>query len=319
MELDVYTRPEERGAAETQAFAEAAVSALSSLGDLAGLARAYRLLGEAQTLQGRLDEGIEAFEHGARLALEAGDEREVDLPQQLMALHGTTPLPVFIAQCQQLLSNPTRRPRPEVVMRLAYALALLGDEAGARGRLEEGLGLAREVGGAFRVADAELYAGLTHLALGEPAAAAALLTRSATRLTQMGESNLRSTVEGFLGEAWFRVGDYELAAAAADKSRSLAADDDWASQLLWRQVQANLHAGRGDSEAAISLILEAAAIADRTDFLAMAASVHLDAARLLSDVGDQEAADKELGLSRELFARKGVSEGALERTRKLSG
>ena len=67
------------------------------------------------------------------------------------------------------------------------------------------------------------------------------------------------------------------------------------------------------------MILEAAAIADRTDFLAMAASVHLDAARLLSDVGDQEAADKELGLSRELFARKGVSEGALERTRKLSG
>lgn len=312
-ELDVYTRPGDRGAAETQAFAEEAVDALNGLADLAGLARAYRLLGEALTLQGRLDEGIEAFGRGAQFALEAGDEREVALPQQLMGLHGTTPLPVFIAQCEQLISNRASRPRPEVVMRLAYAWALSGDEARARPYLDEGLALARDVGGAFRVADAELYAGLTLLALEQPSAAADLLVSSANHLTEIGESNLRSTVEGFLGEAQFRCGRLSEAAAAAHRCKELAAEDDWASQLLWRQVSAKVHAARDDVGEAHRLISEATSIADRTDFLAMAAAVHLDAAALFSAAGHREEARRETKLAHSLLVRKGVMGGAMTR------
>jgi tetratricopeptide (TPR) repeat protein len=304
VELDIYTRPGERPASETQRLAERAIAALTRLGDQGGLARANRLLGEALTLQGRLDDGIAAFEEGARLAHEIGDEREIALPQQLMALHGSTPLQAFITQCEQMIAIRGRRPRPEVVMRLAYARALSGDEAGARGDLREGLDLAGDVGGSFRVADAELYAGLTTLALGEPGDAAAFLSRSAERLTGIGESNLRSTVEGFLGEALWRVGRLNEAAEAAARCRQLAAEDDWASQMLWRQVEAKVLADHGDLAAAVDLMSEAAAIADQTDFLGMAAAVHLDAARLTEAAGESSVAGHERELARHLMSRK---------------
>jgi tetratricopeptide (TPR) repeat protein len=315
MELDVYTRPGDRAARETQVFADEAVTALAELGDAAGLARAYRLLGEALTLQGHLDEGLEAFEQGMRYAVEAGDEREVALPQRLMGLHGTTPLSVFIAQCEQLMANPTRRPRPEVVMRMAFAHALAGHEAEAHLHVEQGLALAREVGGPFRVADAELYAGLALLHLGESSEAALLLENAQRRLAELGEQNLRSTVLAIFGESLFRLGRLDEADAAAEQSRQLAAEDDWASQLLWRQVRAKVLAVRGDTQAACALITESTQIADRTDFLTMAAFAHLDSSEVFGKAGDADTASRERELGMSLFARKGVADRVAELVR----
>jgi tetratricopeptide (TPR) repeat protein/DNA-binding SARP family transcriptional activator len=311
VELDVYTRPDERTASETQVVAEEAIAALNDLGDLGGLARAYRLLGESLTLQGRLDDGIVAFERGADLAREVGDERETALPQRLMALHGTTPLQVFIAQCERLVSARGTRPRPEVLMRLAYARALAGDEPGAIRELGEGLNRARDVGGPFRVADAELYAGLTSLALGDAEGSVRFLEDSAGRLMSIGESNLRSTVEGFLGVALARVGRLDDALAAAQRCRDLASDDDWASQLLWRQVEAQVVAERGRTEEALALIGEAAMIADSTDFIAMAAAVHIESARLFEAANRPADSAREREMAARLAERKGLSERAL--------
>lgn len=307
MELDVYTRPEDRPAAEVQRFAEGAIVEISELGDAVGLARAHRLLGEALMLQGQLDAGMEAFELGGRYARDAGDEREVALPQRLMGLHGTTPLPIFVAHCEQLKADPARRPRPEVVMRLAFAQALMGSGSDAQASLTEGLRLAKDVGGAFRVADAELYAGLAKLHLGEAEDAAVLLESSAARLGAIGESNLRSTVEGELAEAWYRLGRLDDALAASDRCRELAADDDWASQMLWRQVRAKVLAVRGKARSALDLISEALEIAGRTDFLTMTAFVHLDAADVRERAGDGEGARRDRSLAASLLEKKGAS------------
>lgn len=307
MEVDVYTRPGRRDASETQAFAQRAIQALSDLGDAAGLARAYRLLGEAQMLQGQLDEGLAAFARGAEYGQEAGDEREVSLPQQLMGLHGTVPLTVFIGLCEPLLKNRARRPRPEVVMRLAYAQALSGDVVRADELIEQGLVLAREVGGAFRMADAELYAGLALLTAGRPEAAAASLEHAATRLADIGESNLRSTVNGFLGEACIRISDIGRAQEAARVCRSLAAHDDWASQMLWRQTDAKIAAYQGDVQSAHTLIMEAVAIADQTDFTTMKAAVYLDASVILDIHGEPSHAAAALENAGALILHKGIS------------
>lgn len=312
-QLDVYLRPGERPAAEIQAFAEEGIAALRSLGDLAGLARAHRLLGEALTLQGRLDEGNAALAEGARLGQEAGDEREVSLPEQLMGLHGTTPIPVFVAQCERMMADAPRRPRPEIVMRLAFAQALAGAEAVSRELIERGLAYAQEVGGAFRVADAEMNAGMALLHLGRPGDAAGALARSVETLERLGERNLRSTAVAFLGEALVRLGDLEGADAAAEQCRTLAAQDDGASQMLWRQVRAKVLAARGDLPGAREMAREATAIADGTEFLTMIGVAHLDLALLLDAAGDEQGAARARETSADVFARKGVSPVVAER------
>jgi DNA-binding SARP family transcriptional activator/tetratricopeptide (TPR) repeat protein len=306
-QLDVYLRPGERLAADVQVFAEEGIAALRDLGDVAGLARAHRLLGEALTLQGHLDEGIEAFVEGARLAEQAGDEREVSLSEQLMGLHGTTPVPVFAGRCERLVADAPYRPRPEVVMRLAFARALGGDDDASRRLIEEGLAYANEVGGGFRVADAEMYAGMALLHLGDPSGAARALERSVATLEGLGERNLRSTAVAYLGEALVRLGEIDRADAAAEQSRSLAAEDDGASQMLWRQVRAKVLAARGDLGGALELAREAASIADGTEFLTMKAAAHVDLSVLLDADGSAQDATRERKVAMEIFERKGVA------------
>jgi tetratricopeptide (TPR) repeat protein len=305
--LEAYLRPGERSAAAVRAFADGAVDALTELGDVAGLARANRLLGEALLLQGRQEEANEAFLRGWKLAEEAGDERELAVQPQLTGLHGPTPLPVFIRQCEQALADAPR-PRPEPVMRLALALALTGREEDARHRIDEGLAHARDVGGAFRVADAEVLAGAALLCLDDPMAASTHLQNAVDQLSAIGEQSVRSTALALLADAWFRLGRTDEADEAAEQSRLSAADDDQASQMGWRQVRAKVLAIRGQIPAALELITEATQIADATDFLALAAAAHLDAADVMQIAGDVQAAGRERRRAVELLHRKGASE-----------
>lgn len=161
------------------------------------------------------------------------------------------------------------------------------------------------------MADAELYAGLTSLALGDAEGSVRFLGDSAGRLMSIGESNLRSTVEGFLGVALARVGRMDDASAAAHRCRELASDDDWASQLLWRQVEAQVVAERGHTQEALALIGEAAKIADSTDFIAMAAAVHIESARLFEVANRPADSTREREMAARLIERKGMSERAL--------
>lgn len=298
-----YLRPGERSAADVLAFAEEGVAALTHLGDTAGVARAERLRGEALSLLGRQEEALEAFISGWRLAQEAGDERELALRPQPTGVHGPTPLPVVIQQCERLLAE-SPRPRPETVMRLGFAEALVGEEEKARRRLEEGLALAHDVGGAFRVADAEVYAGAAFLFLDDAQTAVVHLDRAVRDLRDIGEQSVRSTAVALLGEALFRVGRVDEADAAAAESKEIAAVDDQASQMAWRQVRAKVLVTRGDLEAAVAMIQEATEIADATDFLTMAALAHLDAADILTAAGAVPAARRQREQAIELLNRK---------------
>ncbi len=307
-----YLRPDTQSAAAVLSFADQAIAALTQLGDVAGLARAHRLRGEALSLLGRQEQAIEAFLQGWKLAQVAGDERELALRPQPTGVHGPTPLPLVIRQCERILAESTR-PRPETVMRLAFAEALVGHDDEARRRIDEGLVLAHDVAGGFRVSDAEMHAGAALLYLDDPRAAAAHLERAVEGLTEIGERSIRSTAAALLGDALFRLGKVEEADAAAEVSRKTAADDDQASQMAWRQVKAKVLAARGDVPAGIVCIGEAVAIADATDFLTMAAFAHLDASEVWRAAGDADAASRERETALDLLRRKGASERLADR------
>jgi DNA-binding SARP family transcriptional activator/tetratricopeptide (TPR) repeat protein len=309
--VDTYLRPDDRAGSDVASFAREAMEALERLGDIGGLARAHRLLAEALLLQGRQEEANEAFRTGWELAQRAGDERELAMRQHLTGLHGPTPLPAFIGQCAQLLQDAIRS-RPETLLRLAFAEALVGRNEDARRRIAEGLAHARDIGGAFRVADAEVHAGAAFLWMDDPSSASVHLRLAVDGLAEIGERSVRATAAALLGEAWWRLGYNEEAAAAAELSRELAADDDQAAQMGWRQVQAKVLVVRGELPAARELAAEATRIADETDFLTMTALAHADAAYVASAAGDEESARRERDLALELAGRKGASTRIVE-------
>jgi tetratricopeptide (TPR) repeat protein len=298
-----YLRPSERSAGDVLAFAEEASRALERLGDVAGVARAERLRGEALSLLGRQEDALDAYVTGWTLAQQAGDERELALRPQPTGVHGPTPLDVVISQCERL-TEESGRPRPETLMRLALALALHGDDSRSVDAMERGLELAREVGGAFRVADAEVYAGACDLYGGRPDRARLHLTTAVSGLRQIGERSVRSTAVALLGEALFRVGALDDAIEAVEESRNLAADDDQATQMAWRQVYAKVALARGDLDAARTHIEQASEIAATTDFLVMGALVEVDHAAILHAAGEPAAAERALHTATDRLADK---------------
>lgn len=302
-----YLRPGERTASEVLDFAEQAVAALGSLDDLAGVARAERLKGEALSLLGRQEEALDAYIRGWRLAMDAGDERELALRPQPTGVHGPTRLDTVIEQCERLIAESSR-PRPETLMRLSLALAFRDEAHGARENIDKGLRLAREVGGAFRVADSEVYAGAAFLYMGDARAAVLHLHQAVVGLRKIGESSVRSTAVALLGEGMLRIGDQSGALDAVEESRGLAAEDDLATQMAWRQVNAKILLARGELGAAREVIDEAVRIAESTDFLVMAAFVHLDAAEILMASGEWQRASGEESKAFSLLRRKGASE-----------
>ena len=275
--LASYLRPGDRGGEGTRKLAEEAIAELERLGDTGGTARAQRLLGEALLGEGRQEEAGLAFQEAFRLAGISGDERELALAPYTAELHGPMPLAPFIELGERHLAESSR-PRPELPLRLGLAYAMAGRNQESMRAIADGLARAREVGGEFRIADGRVHEGAALLYMGDAAGAAAAQEQAVQALRNMGEKNVRSTAVALLGEALFRLDRLEDAAAAAAESREVAAEDDRASQMAWRQVMAKVAAVQGDMDRARGLAREATEIADATDLLAMAGQAHLDAA-----------------------------------------
>ncbi|HSL11366.1 MAG TPA: BTAD domain-containing putative transcriptional regulator [Actinomycetota bacterium] len=306
-ELGSYHRPDEHGAEATRTVALDAIEALEALGDTAGVARAYRLLGDALVRAGRLDEALEAYATGRGLT----DDRDAlaRLEHPLMgALHGPMPLDRYIAEAEAYLAR-TPRSSPESLVRLGLAYAMAGRHGDAEEMLAQALERARDVGGSFRVADAEVHEGFAHLFLGDPERAQHALADAVALLASIDERNVRSTALALLAEALFRTGDFDAAVDAAAESERLTAADDPASQIAWRGVTAKIWAARGRLPKATKLAREAVAIADRTEFLAIAAQAHLDLAEVLDAAGATAEAARERDAAEALFRRKGVVAG----------
>jgi DNA-binding SARP family transcriptional activator len=304
-EVGSYHRPDEHGAEATRSVALDAIEALDALGDTAGVARAYRLLGDALVRAGRLDEALEAYATGRGLT----DDRDAlaRLEHPLMgAVHGPMPLDRYIGEAEAYLSR-TPRSSPESLVRLGLAYAMAGRHDDAQSVLTQGIERARDVGGAFRVADAEVHEGFAYLFLGDPVHAQAALSDAVRLLTSIDERNVRSTALALLAEAQFRQGALDAAADAAAESERLTADDDPASQIAWRGVTAKILAARGRDHDALALARRGVAIADRTEFLAIAGQAHLDLAEVFTAAGQTDEAERHREAAAALFERKGVA------------
>ena len=115
---------------------------------------------------------------------------------------------------------------------------------------------------------------------------------------------LLSTYAPALGRSLCALGRYDEAEPLAQRGRELGTEDDLVTQALWRQVQALVHAHRGQHAEAERLAGEAISITERMDGLNYQGDVLCDLAEVLAAAGRTDEAADALEQALERYGRK---------------
>jgi class 3 adenylate cyclase len=289
----------ECSADELEALALKALPLLEQAGDHAALVHVWNVLGiGVANSRGRWADHAHAAEQALHHSRLAGQQRTgLFFLQTALALG---PVPAGEA-LQRLDQGLTETPAPFSLFTRAWLLAMLD-------RFDEALPLARESNERQREQDGRLIgeSRLAEIAVlaGDHSAAAAHLRALCDWLEERDQPGLLATYAPALGRQLAALGRFEEAETLARRGRELGQEDDMATQALWRQVQALVHAHRGENKEAVYLGREAVAITEQTDGL----NYQGDALCVLADVlhaagRDEEAADA-LATALECYERK---------------
>ncbi len=303
-DLRLWREPERADAEEVIRLARRALRALGELGDDAGVARAYRLMGDALNRLGRQEEALRAFEEGAAHARRAGDEREIEERRGIGVTLGPMPVPEAIELVRGIVEG-SPRPNVEALGQLGLLQGMAGRFEEARALLDDALARAREQGAEWKAVAISIGYASTLLLADDVEGAERHARWALDRLQDMGERSLLSSAAALLGEILYRSGRLDEAMLMTTVSESASAPDDVASQVAWRSVRAKILAATGDLEQAERLARDAAARGESTDYLNMRAEAHADLAIVLRTAGKTEEADRALDAALELLRRKG--------------
>jgi class 3 adenylate cyclase/tetratricopeptide (TPR) repeat protein len=270
---------------EVERFARAAVSPLEEAGDHGALMHAWRAVGNVANLRGRYEEWAHAQEQALREAHLAGYETTSQLGFPVALIVGPRPADEALGTLESITPEI---PYPGLVLMRAWLLAMLR-------RFEEAWSIAPEA--CERVRERTGYAGewiLGEIATlhGDHAIAARFRRLECEFDEQFGHRGRLATFAPQLGRSFCSLGRYGEAEPLANQGRELADEHDVVGQALWRQVQALVHAHRGEHAEAEPLAREAVAITERTDGLNLQADAFGDLAEVLAAASrTAEAAD----------------------------
>lgn len=145
----------------------------------------------------------------------------------------------------------------------------------------------------------------TERVLGDDEAAERHLTYMFRELERTGERSYLSTVAPELAELRWRQGDIDAARELANTGRSLALEEDVASQALWRIVAAKVAASERDLDRALQLAAEAVEWSERSDQLSLTADIHMGRAEVQVLASRRQEAEASLQRALELYEAKG--------------
>jgi tetratricopeptide (TPR) repeat protein len=192
-------------------------------------------------------------------------------------------------------------PHPQLLVYRAWLLAMLE-------RFDEAAELLRDAGERWRelTGDDWVEGPLAHIAstCGDHAAASAHFRRFCDLQEQRGHRGWLSTYAGWLGRELCLIGEHDEAARWATISREAGSEDDVVTQMLWRQVQALVHARRGEHTQAEPLAREAAELGEPTDWLSFEGDALSDLAEVLAAAGRAEEAAKTYEQALDRYGRK---------------
>jgi tetratricopeptide (TPR) repeat protein len=205
----------------------------------------------------------------ARRARDERGEAEIVFWLAVALQWGPTPAPEAIRRGEEMLARAEGRPMIEgaLLYQLALAHAMCGETGRARQLCSRGRTLFEELGLRAKAAGSAQVTGVVELLAADAHEAEAQLRWSYESLIEMGESNVASTSAALLAEALVQLERHDEAHRFTEISESRAADDDIASQILWRTARAKTLAHSGDLAHALRIAEEAVAVADNTDLL----------------------------------------------------
>jgi tetratricopeptide (TPR) repeat protein len=293
---------------ELIAIAERAIEVFDALGDDLGLARAWRLVDQAEYHARRAGPSAGAAERALVYARRAGDrfeEREVVQFLLTTLILGPEPAPEATTRCHQLLDEASGDPVLEnnALGALAYFLAIQDRGAEAQELLSRGRDLMRHLGAGFWVPPVSLA--LSAVWQHDPIAAERELRPGHKALTQLNEKSNFSVLAAVLAQAVYAQGRYGEAEMVADEAREASRPIDVHCQTVWRTVKAKVLARRGVPERAEELAREAIAYVEQSDFLPARAEALMDLAEILRLTGRPKQAFPLLDEAARLGEQKG--------------
>jgi tetratricopeptide (TPR) repeat protein len=281
---------------ELEALAREALPLLEEAGDHNGLVRVWAALGGVAHFRCRFEDWARAIEQTIYHARRIGRPGLFGLATVLV--YGPRPADEALHMLEPLLSDESH---PEPRLWRAVLLAMLGrfDEAWAAAheasrRLRE---LTGQEAGEYALAVIATLAG-------DHEEAARYLRMLCDQLEERGARAVLSTHAPQRGRSLCLLGRYDEAEPLARLGRQLGDEQDAATQMLWRQVQAMVCSHRGQHEEAERLAGEAATIAERMDAPDLQGDALCDLAEVLERAGRAQEAAAMLEQALERYNRK---------------
>jgi class 3 adenylate cyclase len=298
---------------ELEALAGEALALAEQAGDHAGLVHVWSALGYGvANFRGRWDDWALAGEqalHHARLA----GQPPTGLFHELALASGTRPADEALQTLDAL--HPENPPARASLVR-AWLLAMLG-------RFEEAWSLAEKAREWLRELTGAHWSDWVPAAIasleGDHEAAVRFLHPFCDLLEEREQRFYLSSIAPELGRELCALGRHDEAERYARLARDLDVRQNVLGQATWRQVQALVHANRGQVEQAEALVREAVEIIEATDGLNYQGDALSDLAEVLRAAGRTDEAAATLEQALERYERKGNVVMA-ERTRaRLAG
>ena len=307
--LKESTDPEHRSEEALETLGSV-IPALEELGDDLGLARAYRLLGDVHFTQSSYAKADRALEQAIEHARKAGAEYEEAESLRMYAgtgLFGPAPVADVMTRCEKIMELAKGNPTAEAgAFRSMAALnAMQGRIDEARRLVRKSLKILEDHGLRMRASFASEAEGFIETLAGDPAAAERALRAGYDEVARLGDLGYQATAAALLAHAICAQGRLEEAEDFCRIAEEIGADDDLATQVLWRSAKAKVLAARGEHAEAAILARAAVELAEGTDDTNMCADSLMDLAAVLAAVGNSAERMDALRRARELYAQKG--------------
>jgi class 3 adenylate cyclase/tetratricopeptide (TPR) repeat protein len=284
---------------ELERLAHVALPLLEHAEDHVGLAWVWFLLGDGVfKIRGHCEEWAQAAEQALRHTQLTGNPSVTSGGLPIALLLGPRPANEALDTLEAVLPE---QPNPSTVLIQAQLLAMLG-------RFGEAWALALPAAEQFRELRGNAI-GENHLAeiaalAGEHASAVDHLRRWCDLLQSQGDRALLSTYAPQLGRMLCALHRYDEAEPLAQLGGELGSEQDFATQMLWRQVQARVDAHRGEHASAERLARDAVAIGAQTDTLNLQGDALCDLAQVLAAADRPAEAATALEQALERYERK---------------
>ena len=298
-------------ASQVSAQVESMIGTFERLGDLEGLARAWRLLTVLYGTLGQYDRAAETAANVIDAASRVGDWRLAArgaYNYAQAALSSSMPVTEALERLDALREAVARDRLAEsrYLGIVAVLHAMRGDFETARAMYRQGRELVADLGLSVTVvAAASLESSRVETLAGNPLGAERELRRDYEALKAIDERYFRSSVAGLLGHALWSLGRFDEADEVIGVAEELSAEDDIFSQVVWRTARAKLLARRGERAMAIELATGAADMAGSGADIEVHADALLHLAEVLAMADGDGAPERTLREALATYTRKG--------------